>query len=51
MTDARITGPWSEEEIAKYLTKSVIPVRLSLVSPSGWPVVVSLGAMEKQMSD
>ena len=42
MTDAKLTGPWSKKDIAKYLTKSVIPARLSLVSPSGWPVVVSL---------
>jgi nitroimidazol reductase NimA-like FMN-containing flavoprotein (pyridoxamine 5'-phosphate oxidase superfamily) len=42
MIDAKINGPWSNKDIAKYLTKSVIPIRLSLVSPTGWPVVVSL---------
>jgi nitroimidazol reductase NimA-like FMN-containing flavoprotein (pyridoxamine 5'-phosphate oxidase superfamily) len=42
MTEVKITGPWSEHEIAVYLANTVIPVRLSVVSASGWPVVVSL---------
>ena len=42
MTTPKLTGPWSLSDIGAYLDSAVIPVRLSAVSESGWPVVVSL---------
>lgn len=38
--DAR--GPWSWEEAEEFLRESVIPVRLACVTPSGFPLVVSV---------
>jgi nitroimidazol reductase NimA-like FMN-containing flavoprotein (pyridoxamine 5'-phosphate oxidase superfamily) len=37
-----LTGPWSMSEIEKHLRDAIIPVRLSAISATGWPVVVSL---------
>ena len=42
MKQASLSGPWTSAEINGFLDKSVIPVRLSAVSDSGWPVIVSL---------
>ena len=36
------TGPWSHSEIINYLDSISIPIRLSVVLPSGWPIIVSL---------
>lgn len=35
-------GPWSDAQIDRYLTSTVIPMRLSALGGSGWPVVLSL---------
>jgi len=42
LSKAKLTGPWSIGEIEAYLKDASIPIRLSAISPSGWPVVVSL---------
>lgn len=42
MSEAALTGPWSQSEIEAYLQAAVIPARVSVVSKSGWPVIVSL---------
>jgi hypothetical protein len=42
LSKAKLTGPWSIAEIEAYLRDAIIPIRLSAISPSGWPVVVSL---------
>ena len=42
MSEAILTGPWSQSEVDAYLDATVIPARVSAVSKSGWPVVVSL---------
>lgn len=42
MTQATLSGPWSAADISAFLDRSIIPVRLSAVSDSGWPVIVSL---------
>ncbi|MDA0662534.1 MAG: pyridoxamine 5'-phosphate oxidase family protein [Proteobacteria bacterium] len=42
MTQTVLSGPWSAGEIGTYLAGAVIPVRLSAISPAGWPVVLSL---------
>ena len=39
---ARLSGPWDAEAVADHLDRSTIPLRLSAVAPSGWPVVLSL---------
>lgn len=39
---ARLAGPFDREQVAAFLDESVIPLRLAVVAPSGWPVVVSL---------
>ena len=39
---ARLRGPWSLDEIRRYLDATVIPVRLAAEAPSGWPLVVSV---------
>jgi len=36
------SGPWSLEEIHRYLESSVLPIRLGCRSASGHPVVLSL---------
>lgn len=40
--DCPLTGPWSHEEVERYLDVTVIPIRLSVLAPSGWPIVLSL---------
>ena len=42
MTNAVLTGPWSQADVEAYLHAAVIPARVSAVSEAGWPVVVSL---------
>ncbi len=42
MDDLRIKGPWSIQEIEAYINQVTIPMRLSVISKSGWPVVLSL---------
>lgn len=36
------SGPWSPDQIANHLDSVTIPVRLGVLPPSGWPIVVSL---------
>ena len=42
MSEVALTGPWSQADVEAYLQAAVIPARISVVSKSGWPVVVSL---------
>lgn len=42
MTQPLLSGTWSRAEIGLFLSQSIIPLRLSAISPAGWPVVVSL---------
>ena len=37
-----VRGPWSHDEVADFLVASVIPMRMSVETDSGWPIVVSL---------
>ena len=37
-----LTGPWTRQHAMDFLTKTVIPLRLATIAPSGWPVIVSL---------
>jgi hypothetical protein len=37
-----LTGPWDHERARAYLEKAAIPLRLAVMAPSGWPVIVSL---------
>ena len=39
---ARLAGPWDAAAVADHLDGSAIPLRLSAVAPSGWPIVLSL---------
>ena len=36
------SGPWTSAEAQSFLSATTIPLRLSTVSPSGFPIVVSL---------
>jgi len=38
----KLNGPWSHREIESFLGSTVIPIRLSVTSTSGWPIIVSL---------
>ncbi len=42
MDDVLSTGPWSATEVERYLDHTAIPLRLSVVTPSGWPLGLSL---------
>lgn len=42
MEDTKLTGPWSLRQVEDFLEATVIPVRLSVITRSGWPLVVSL---------
>ena len=37
-----VRGPWSHGEVADFLVASVIPMRISVETDSGWPIVLSL---------
>jgi hypothetical protein len=37
-----LRGPWSHDEVASFLVESVIPMRISVETGSGWPLVLSL---------
>ncbi len=36
------TGPWTRQYAMDFLVETVIPLRLAVIAPSGWPVIVSL---------
>ena len=38
----RINGPWSAAEIERYLSRTIIPLRLACLSDSAWPMMFSL---------
>jgi hypothetical protein len=38
----RYSGPWSEEEVAEFLSRAAIPIRVAANTPGGFPVIVSL---------
>jgi nitroimidazol reductase NimA-like FMN-containing flavoprotein (pyridoxamine 5'-phosphate oxidase superfamily) len=42
MEPPNLTGPWSMSEIETFLGSAAIPARISAISTSGWPVIVSL---------
>ncbi len=42
LRDAAIRGPWSRAEAERWLGEAVIPLRLAVQAPSGWPLVLSL---------
>ncbi len=42
LASARLAGPFDREQVAAFLDAAVIPVRLSCITPSGWPLVLSL---------
>mgnify|MGYP005651316543 FL=1 len=42
MADSNLSGPWALSDVEVFLHQALIPVRLSAISPSGWPTVVSL---------
>ncbi len=42
MTLCEISGPWGRPAVAEFLAATVIPMRIGVVSPSGWPVVLSV---------
>jgi hypothetical protein len=42
MEDAKLEGPWSADEVGRFLTSAVIPMRLAVNTPSGFPVVLSV---------
>lgn len=37
-----LRGPWPHKDVEEYLSQTAIPMRLSVTSPSGWPMVLSL---------
>ncbi len=39
---AQIRGPWSAAMVSEHLDRSVIPMRIAVETPSGWPVVLSV---------
>ena len=40
MGDLKITGPWSMPDIETFFAQAAIPMRLSVISKAGWPVVL-----------
>jgi len=36
-----IQGPWTDDDVNQFLRASRLPVRLSVVAPSGYPIVAS----------
>ena len=42
MPNPKLSGPWDESTYATYLRETALPIRLSVVSSSGWPTIVSL---------
>tara|TARA_A100001037_G_scaffold56955_1_gene49251 strand:+ start:652 stop:1104 length:453 start_codon:yes stop_codon:yes gene_type:complete len=42
MDSPKLSGPWSLPEIEQNFAQSIIPMRLSVISRAGWPVVLSL---------
>lgn len=37
-----LRGPWSHDEVGRFLVRSVIPLRIGVTTHSGWPLVLSL---------
>jgi hypothetical protein len=42
MDDSKLEGPWSGDEVERFLASAVIPMRLAVNTPSGFPVVLSV---------
>ena len=42
MPNPKLSGPWDESTFETYLRETALPIRLSVVSSSGWPTIVSL---------
>lgn len=42
LSTARLSGPWDARCVAEFLDAAVIPIRLATLSPTGWPIVLSL---------
>jgi len=48
MSEIKITGPWDLPKIESYLSSSVVPLKLSMISARGWPVLASLWFFYKE---
>ena len=42
MLQPHLSGPWSICQIESYLNEKAVPLKLSVISSGGWPVIVSL---------
>ena len=42
MLQPHLSGPWSISQIESYLNEKAVPLKLSVISSGGWPVIVSL---------
>ena len=42
MLKPHLSGPWSISQIGSYLNDKAVPLKLSVISSGGWPVIVSL---------
>jgi hypothetical protein len=42
MDDPKLEGPWSADEVERFLGSAIIPMRLAVNTPSGFPVVLSV---------
>ncbi len=42
LTPPTLSGPWTTEQVDAFLAEMFIPMRLAVVTPSGWPLVLSL---------
>jgi len=38
----QLRGPWSAAKVADHLDRSLIPMRIAVETPSGWPLVLSV---------
>lgn len=38
----KITGPWDSVQVESFLADAAVPLRLSVLDGTGWPLVVSL---------
>ena len=42
MLQPHLSGPWSVSQIESYLNAKAVPLKLSVISSGGWPIIVSL---------
>ena len=41
-SNCELKGPWSESKVIEHIEASKFPMRISVVSSSGWPIIASL---------